>query len=141
MNQALIASIENALHEQLNSAIEDIVMSVMETHLECHDFDTQYDTYTNAQCDYSADIGELAENISEVIRAQMEKRIEALEVEMGERYEDEVLPAVKATHELDGVIDRPARRESWCNFIDDLNKSGELTDYEAANIDFDVESL
>ena len=141
MNQALIARIENALHVQLNSAIEDIVMSVMEEQLECHDFDTQYEAYTNAQCDYSADIGELAENISEVIRAQMERRIEALEVEMGERFEDEVLPAVKVTHELDGQIDRPARRESWCNFIDDLNKSGELTEYEAANIDFDVESL
>jgi hypothetical protein len=141
MNQALIARIENALHEQLNSAIEDIVMSVMETHLECHDFDTQYDTYNDVQCDFAADIGELAENISEVIRAQMEKRIEALETEMGERFEDEVLPAVKATHELDGQIDRPARRESWCNFIDDLNKSGELSEYEAANIDFDVESL
>ena len=141
MNQAIIARIENALHVQLNSAIEDIVMSVMEEQLECHDFDTQYEAYTNAQCDYAADIGELAENISEVIRAEMEKRIEALEVEMGERYEDEVLPAVKATHELDGQIDGPARRDSWCNFIDDLNKSGELTEYQTANIDFDVESL
>ena len=141
MNQALIARIEHDLHEQLNAAIEDIVMSVMETQLDCHDFDTQYDTYIDVHCDYAADIGELAENISEVIRAQMKKRIENLSNTLGERFEGEVLPAVKSAYELDGDMDGPARRESWCNFIDSLNKSGELSDYEAANIDFDVESL
>ena len=40
MDSAIISRIEHALTEQLNSAIEDIVMSVMETQLECHDFDS-----------------------------------------------------------------------------------------------------
>ena len=75
MNKAIFNRIENALTEQLNSAIEDIVMSVMENELECHDFDTQYDVYTGVQSDYAADISELAENITESIRVQMENRV------------------------------------------------------------------
>ena len=71
----------------------------------------------------------------------MTQRVETLETEMGERFENEVLASLKAIHEQDGEVDGPARRESWCNFIDSLNKSGELSEYEAANIDFDVESL
>ena len=141
MNQALIARIEHAISEQLKTALDDIMTSVMEDQLECFDFDTQYDAHYDAICNFEADIDELAANCTESIRSTMVERCENLETEMGERFEMEVLPHVKAAHEEDGVIDRPARRESWCNFIDSLNKSGELTEYEAANIDFDVESL
>ena len=141
MNQALIARIEHAITNQLESAIEDIVTGVMEDQLECHDFDTQYDAAQEALSNFEDDIGELAENITESIRFAMTERCETLEIEMGDRFESEVLPHVKAAHEQDGVVDGPARRESWCNFIDSLNKSGELTEYEADNIDFDVESL
>jgi hypothetical protein len=141
MDKALITRIEHAIAEQLKTALDDIITGVMEDQLECYDFETQYNANEDALANFEADIDQLAANCTESVRAAMVERIEALEVEMGERYEDEVLPAVKATHELDGVIDRPARRESWCNFIDDLNKSGELTEYEASRIDFDVESL
>ena len=141
MNQAIIARIEHAISEQLKTALDDIMTSVMEDQLECYDFDTKYDAHYDAICNFEADIDQLAENCTESIRAVMTQRVETLETEMGERFEMEVLPHVKAAHEEDGVIDRPARRESWCNFIDSLNKSGELTEYEAANIDFDVESL
>ena len=141
MNQALIARIEHAISEQLKTALDDIMTSVMEDQLECFDFDTQYDAHYDAICNFEADIDELAANCTESIRSTMVERCENLETELSERFEMEVLPHVKAAHEEDGVIDRPARRESWCNFIDSLNKSGELTEYEAANIDFDVESL
>ena len=141
MNQALIARIEHAITNQLESAIEDIVTGVMEDQIECYDFDTQYDAAQEALSNFEADINELAENIGDSIRVAMTERCETLEIEMGDRFESEVLPHIKAAHEQDGVVDGPARRESWCNFIDSLNKSGELSEYEAANIDFDVESL
>lgn len=141
MNSAIISRIENALTEQLNSAIEDIVMSVMESELECHDFDTQYDTYTGVQSDYAADISELAENIGESIRVQMENRVHHMQIVAFNRYADEVLPHIQAAHEQDGEVDIPARRESWSNFIDSLNKNDEICDYVAANIDADVDSL
>tara|TARA_B100000497_G_scaffold113822_1_gene135938 strand:+ start:772 stop:1197 length:426 start_codon:yes stop_codon:yes gene_type:complete len=141
MNSAIISRIENALTEQLNSAIEDIVMSVMESELECHDFDTQYDTYTGVQSDYAADISELAENIGESIRVQMENRVHHMQIVVFNRYADEVLPHIQAAHEQDGEVDIPARRESWSNFIDSLNKNDEICDYVAANIDADVDSL
>ena len=141
MNQALIARIEHAIAEQLKTALDDIITGVMEDQLECFDFDTQYEANEDVLTNFEADIDQLAENATESIRVAMTQRVETLETEMGERFEAEVLASLKAIHEQDGVIDRPARRESWCNFIDSLNKSGELSDYEAANIDFDVESL
>jgi len=141
MNQALIARIEHAIAEQLKTALDDIITGVMEDQLECYDFDTQYDATQEALSNFEDDIGELAENITESIRFAMTQRCETLEIEIAGRYEDEILPHVKAAHEQDGIVDRPARREAWCNFIDSLNKSGELTEYEAHYIDADVEIL
>ncbi len=141
MNKAIISRIEHALTEQLNSAIEDIVMSVMETQLECHDFDTQYDAAHDAIGNFEADISELAENITESISAQMETRVHHIQTVVFNRYAEEVLPYIKDAHEQDGIVDIPARRESWCNFIDSLNKNGDISDYEASRIDADVESL
>ena len=86
-------------------------------------------------------IEQLAENICESIQTVMENRSLQSELMVVKRFVNEVLPSCKATYEKDGEVDGPARREEWCNFIDYLNKSGELSDYEAANIDIDVESL
>ena len=141
MNQAIIARIEHAIAEQLKTALDDIITGVMEDQLECFDFDTQYEANEDVLANFEADIDQLAENATESIRAAMTHRVETLETEMSERFEAEVLDALKATYEQDGEVDGPARREEWCNFIDSLNKSGELSDYEAANIDFDVEGL
>ena len=141
MNQALISRIEHAIAEQLKTALDDIITGVMEDQLECFDFDTQYEANEDVLTNFEADIDQLAENATESIRVAMTQRVETLETEMGERFEAEVLASLKAIHEQDGEVDGPARREEWCNFIDYLNKSGELSDYEAANIDFDVESL
>ncbi len=141
MNQTLINRIEHSLTEQLNAAIEDIVMSVMETQLECHDFDTQYDAAHDAINNFEADISELAENIGESIRAQMVQRLEDVTTMCLETFTHTELPAVKAAYEQDGQLDKPARREAWCNLVDYLNKEGRISDYEAANIDADVDSL
>ncbi len=145
MNTALFNRIEHSLTQQLNTAIEDIVMSVMETHLECHDFDTQYDAAHDAIGNFEADISELAENMTEFISAQMEQRqqqrLEEVTAMALETFTHTALPAVKAHHEEDGEVDIPARREAWSNFIDSLNKNGEISDYEAHRIDGDVDSL
>ena len=141
MNQTLINRIEHSLTEQLNAAIEDIVMSVMETQLECHDFDTQYDAAHDAINNFEADISELAENIGESIRAQMARRLEDVTTMCIETFTHTELPAVKAAYEQDGEVDKPARREAWCNWVDYLNKEGRISEYEAANIDADVDSL
>lgn len=141
MDKAIINRIEHSLNQQLIAAIEDIVMSVMEDQLECHDFDTQYNAHADAVSTLGGDIEQLAENICESIQTVMENRTLQLELMVVKRFENEVLPSYKAAYEKDGEVDGPARREGWANFIDDLNKSGEISDYEAANIDFDVEIL
>ena len=141
MNQALINRIEHAIAEQLKTALDDIITGVMEDQLECYDFDTQYDANEDALANFEADIDQLAENVTESIRAQMVQRIEDVTTMALETFTHTELPAVKAQYEQDGNIDSPARREAWCNWVDYLNKEGRISDYEAANIDADVESL
>jgi len=141
MDKALIARIEHAISEQLKTALDDIITSVMEDQLECFDFDTQYEANEDVLANFEADIDQLAENATESIRAVMTQRIEDVAAMALETFTHTELPAVKAQHEQDGQLDRPARREAWCNWIDYLNKEGRISDYEAANIDADVESL
>lgn len=141
MNKIILNAIAHSIAEQLNSSIEDIVMSAMETHLECHDFETQYDAAHDAIDNFEDDINELAENITESIRTQMEARLEDVAAMAVETFTHTELPAIKAAYEQDGEVDGPARREGWCNWVDYLNKEDHISDYEAANIDFDVESL
>ena len=71
----------------------------------------------------------------------MVQRIEDVATMALETFTHTELPAVRAQYEQDGQLDGPARREAWCNWVDYLNKSGRISDYEAANIDADVESL
>ena len=141
MNQALINRIEHAIAEHLKTALDDIITGVMEDQLECYDFDTQDDAKDDALTNFEADIDQLAENVTESIRAHMVQRIEDVATMALETFTHTELPAVKAQYEQDGQLDGPARREAWCNWVDYLNKSGRISDYEAANIDADVESL
>ena len=141
MDKALLSKIEHHVTEQLKTAIEDIIASVFEDVLEVSDYDTHYDVAYDALDTYGGDVEQLAENVAHEVLEGFANHLQQVQAVVAERFENEVLPYVKATHEQDGVIDRPARRESWCNFIDSLNKNNEISDYEADNIDFDVESL
>ena len=141
MNQALSNRIEHAIAEQLKTALDDIITGVMEDQLECYDFDTQYDATQDAIENFEADINELAENVTEAIQGRMQMRIMEVSAMALETFTHTELPAVKAQHEQDGIVDIPARREAWCNWVDYLNKEGRISDYEAHYIDADVESL
>lgn len=43
-------------------------------------------------------------------------------------FKEEILPAVQAEYEQDGVPDIPARREEWNNWTDGLCKDGVITE-------------
>ncbi len=141
MDKALLSKIEHHINEQLRTAIEDIVASVMEDVLEVSDYDTHYDVAYDALDTLGGDVEELAENVAHNVLEGFANHLRQVQTVVFNRYAEEVLPYIKDAHEQDGVIDGPARRESWSNFIDSLNKNGEISDYEAHNIDADVESL
>ena len=141
MDKALLSKIEHNVNEQLRTAIEDIIASVMEDVLEVSDYDTHYDVAYDALDTYGGDVEELAENVAQNVLEGFANHLQQVQTIVAERFENEVLPSVQTAYEQDGVIDGPARRESRCNFVDHLNKNSEISDYEAANIDFDVESL
>ena len=46
---------------------------------------------------------------------------------------DHELPDIQNQYEQDGVPDTIARREHWFNWVDWMNKSGEISDWQAAN--------
>jgi hypothetical protein len=141
MDKALLSKIEHHVTEQLKIAVEDIIASVMEDVLEVSDYDTHYDVAYDALETYGGDVDELAENVAHSVLEGFAEHLQQVQTIVAERFENEVLPSVQAAYEQDGEVDGPARRESWCNFVDSLNKNSEISDYEAGNIDFDVESL
>lgn len=141
MDKALLSKIEHNVNEQLRTAIEDIVASVMESVLDVCDYDTHYDVAYNALDTYGGDVEELAENVAQSVLEGFADHLQQVQTVVFNRYAEEVLPYIKDAHEQDGIADIPARRQAWCNFIDSLNKNGEISDYEAANIDADVDSL
>ena len=141
MDKALLSKIEHHITEQLRTAVEDIIASVMEDVLEISDYDTHYDVAYDALDTYGGDVEELAENIAHNVLEGFANHLNDVQTHVFNRYAEEVLPYVKDAYEQDGIVDKPARRESWSNFIDSLNKNGEISDYEAHRIDGDVESL
>ena len=141
MDKALLSKIEHHVTEQLKTAVEDIIASVMEDVLEVSDYDTHYDVAYDALDTYGGDVEQLAENVAHEVLEGFANHLQQVQAVVAERFENEVLPHVQAAHEQDGILDRPARRLAWCNFVDSLNKNNEISDYEADNIDFDVESL
>lgn len=48
-------------------------------------------------------------------------------------WRENILPRVKAHYETDGIPDWPARSESWTIYVDELNKDGIVTDWQAYN--------
>ena len=141
MDKALLSKIEHHINEQLRTAVEDIIASVMEDVLDVSDYDTHYDVAYDALDTYGGDVEELAENVAQNVLEGYADHLQQVQTVVFNRYAEEVLPYIKDAHEQDGIVDIPARRQAWCNFIDSLNKNGEISDYEAHRIDADVDSL
>jgi len=141
MDKALLSKIEHHVTEQLRTAVDDIIASVFEDVLEVSDYDTHYDVAEDWFGVYGGDIEALAENVACSMMEGFADHLQQVQTVVFNRYAEEVLPYIKAAHEQDDIADIPARRESWSNFIDSLNQNGEISDYAAANIDADVDSL
>jgi hypothetical protein len=60
--------------------------------------------------------------------------------EVHHKWKENVLPFVKKTHEADGIVDHPARRESFNNYVDMLNKDRRITESLASNIEHPEEA-
>ncbi len=43
-------------------------------------------------------------------------------------FKSEILPQVIKRYESDGIQDKPARRMAWNDYVDSLNKNGDITD-------------
>jgi len=141
MDKALLSKIEHHINEQLKTAVEDIIASVMEDVLEVSDYDTHYDVAYDTLDTYGGDVEELAANAAHTVMEAFQKHLENVTAIALETFTHTALPSIKEAHEQGGGVDITARREGWSNWVDYLNKSGRISDYEAANIDADVDSL
>ena len=93
MDKALLSKIEHHINEQLKTAVEDIIISVMEDVLEVSNHDTQYDVAYDALANYGGDMEELAENISTNVLEGFEDHILNVESVVAERFVNEILPS------------------------------------------------
>jgi hypothetical protein len=141
MDSVLLARIEHNLNEQLKCAVEDIIGSVFESVLDVDDYDVHYDVAYDAMEALGGDVNELSENIAAIVMEGFEKKLALTTGFLVLEFQNHILPSIIETYEQDGEVDIPARRQAWCNWIDSLNKDGRLSEYEAANIDANVDSL
>ncbi len=141
MDSVLLARVEHNLNEQLKCAVEDIIGSVFESVLDVDDYDVHYDVAYDAMEALGGDVNELSENIAAIVMEGFEKKLALTTGFLVLEFQNYILPMVVDAYEQDGIVDKPARRQAWCDWIDSLNKDGRLSDYEAANIDADVVSL
>ena len=133
-----IAHIQNILKTALNSIIEETIeheLSELNSDLD------SWDIADDVKTDFEADIDELCDNAGSILieacGTELAKKTELVLAE----YKAYTLPSIKYKYGRDGIVDVPARRQAWCDLIDFMNKDGALTDTEADQIDFDVESL
>tara|TARA_R100000808_G_C2126565_1_gene136689 strand:- start:634 stop:1017 length:384 start_codon:yes stop_codon:yes gene_type:complete len=125
--------------ELTDNILESLFDNLSDMDLDIDDCDLWYEVKTNpAVIEAVKVIATVAAEEAEALRElKLNEKTELIEL----RFIDEVLPYVREQYESDGIPDRPARREAFSNFVDMLNQSGELTDYEAENIDIDTDWL
>ena len=133
-----ISNIHSALLSAIHAAIEETLENELYTlDKTIEPSDVSYDALSAFQ----GDIEELADNVLETVTDAFDDEL-AKKTQLAIReFEEVALPHIKAQYEQDGIVDGPARREAWCNWIDSMNKNGVLSDVMAANIDADVEGL
>ena len=133
-----IAHIQNILKTAINAAIEETIEH------ELSEFNSDLDSWDIAddvKTAFEGDIDELCDSAGSIlIEAAGTELAKKTELVLGE-YKAYTLPSIKYRYERDGCVDVPARREAWSDLIDSMQKNGQLTRYEADNIDFEVESL
>lgn len=135
-----LANISNSIVDALQAAIDEIVQTELD-HIGIDDADTQFNVMYDVNSSHSGDIEELAELVTNCIGEAFTKEVEEKSAQLLEQYAECVLPIIKNVHEQDGQIDGPARRESWCNFVDAQAKDGFIGSEVARLVDADVEAL
>jgi hypothetical protein len=134
----LTENLTTALIAHTIDDLEDITVFA-DVALDVDAIDLWYEVKSNP--DVTAAFKTIAEAIMMDVHVLREIKLQEQANMVAKRFEFEVLPIIRANFEADGMKDYPARREAFCNFVDMLNKDGEITDYEAANIDIDTARL
>ena len=134
----LTENLTTALIAHTIDDLEDITVFA-DVALDVDAIDLWYEVKSNP--DVTAAFKTIAEAIMMEAQTLREIKLQEQANMVAKRFEFEVLPIIRANFEADGMKDYPARREAFCNFVDMLNKDGEITDYEAANIDIDTARL
>ena len=52
-----------------------------------------------------------------------------------EMFKEYILPSVTRAYEMDGIPDKPARREAWNNYVESLRVDGTISYSAAENMD------
>jgi len=129
-HSSLLSAIHAAIEETLENELYNLDKTIDAS-------DVSYDALSS----FNADIEEVVDNVLDTVTTAFEDELAKKTQLALQEFEDVALPYIKAQYEQDGIVDGPARREAWSNWIDSMNKNGVLSDVMAANIDGDVEAL
>lgn len=115
----------------------DAVLSDVAYDLDVDDADLDYDVMQEVSDEWDTMVDKITEAVENHVQAVVEVKSEQLL----EEWKVWCLPIIKEECEQDGVMDRPARREDWCNFVDAKQKNGEISEFVAELVDADVEAV
>ena len=122
--------------EKMDDMLDEL-LSDLAYDLDLDDADLDYDV----KQDVSDEWGTMVDKITEAVENHVQAVVEVKTEQLLEEWKGWSLPIIKKECEQDGVMDGPARREDWCNFVDAKQKNGEISDFVAELVDADVESV
>ena len=126
--------------EKMEDMLDELLVDVADE-LGLDEADLDWDVRQALDANCQDKWGVMVDNITEATENHIQERAEAETNRMLEEWKTWCLPIIKEECEQDGIVDGPARREDWCNFLDAKVKNGELSQFLVDIIDADVESV
>ncbi len=126
--------------EKMEDMLAELLVDVADE-LGLYEADLDYDVRQDLDANCQDKWGAMVDDITESVENHIQERAEVESNNMLEEWKTWCLPIIKEECEQDGIVDGPARREDWCNFLDAKSKNGELSQFIVDIIDADVESV
>ena len=126
--------------EKMEDMLDELLVDIADD-LGLDEVDLDWDVRQALDANCQDKWGVMVDNITEAAEDHIQARAEEETNRALEEWKTWCLPIIKEECEQDGIVDGPARREDWSNFLDAKSKNGELSQFLVDIIDADVESV
>ena len=126
--------------EKMEDMLDELLVDVADE-LGLDEVDLDWDVQQALDANCQDKWGVMVDDVTEAVENHIQERAKEESNRMLEEWKTWCLPIIKEECEQDGIVDVPARREDWSNFLDAKSKNGELSQFLVDIIDADVESV